>query len=51
MIAGRFDYLIKIRTSDIRKYREVLGEKISALPNVASTSTSVAMEAVKESGR
>ena len=51
MIAGRFDYLIKIRTSDIRRYREVLGEKISSLPNVASTSTSVAMEAVKESGR
>lgn len=51
MIAGRFDYLIKVRTSDIRKYREVLGEKISSLPNVASTSTSVAMESVKESGR
>jgi Lrp/AsnC family leucine-responsive transcriptional regulator len=51
MIAGRFDYLLKIRTSDIRKYREVLGEKISSLPNVASTSTSVVMESVKESGR
>lgn len=51
MIAGRFDYLLKIRTSDIRRYREVLGEKISSLPNVASTSTSVAMESVKESGR
>ena len=51
MIAGRFDYLLKVRTSDIRKYREVLGEKISSLPNVASTSTSVAMESVKESGR
>lgn len=51
MIAGRFDYLLKVRTSDIRKYREVLGEKISSLPHVASTSTSVAMESVKESGR
>lgn len=48
MIAGRFDYLLKIRTPDIRRYREVLGEKISSLPHVASTSTSVAMEAVKE---
>ncbi|WP_430249379.1 Lrp/AsnC family transcriptional regulator [Neorhizobium sp. DAR64860/K0K1] len=48
MIAGRFDYLLKIRTPNIRRYREVLGEKISSLPFVASTSTSVAMEAVKE---
>jgi Lrp/AsnC family leucine-responsive transcriptional regulator len=48
MIAGRFDYLLKIRTPDIRRYRDVLGEKISALPFVASTSTSVVMETVKE---
>lgn len=48
MIAGRFDYLIKIRTNNIRRYREVLGEKISSLPHVASTSTSVAMQSVKE---
>lgn len=48
MIAGRFDYLLKIRTPDIRRYREVLGEKISSLPHVASTSTSVVMESVKE---
>ncbi|MDE2384473.1 MAG: Lrp/AsnC ligand binding domain-containing protein [Alphaproteobacteria bacterium] len=48
MIAGRFDYLLKVRTSDIRKYREVLGEKISSLPHVASTSTFVAMQSVKE---
>ena len=48
MIAGRFDYLLKIRTRDIRRYRHVLGEKISSLPFVASTSTSVVMETVKE---
>ncbi len=48
MIAGRFDYLLKIRTRDIRRYRHVLGEKISSLPYVASTSTSVVMEPVKE---
>lgn len=50
MIAGRFDYLLKIRTKDIRRYREVLGERISNLPFVASTSTNVAMETVKENG-
>jgi Lrp/AsnC family leucine-responsive transcriptional regulator len=48
MIAGRYDYLLKIRTSNIRRYRAVLGEKISSLPYVASTSTSVAMQSVKE---
>ncbi len=50
MIAGPFDYLLKVRTADIRKYREVLGERISALPYVASTSTFVVMEAVKDDG-
>ncbi|MEM9139865.1 MAG: Lrp/AsnC ligand binding domain-containing protein [Pseudomonadota bacterium] len=48
MIAGGFDYLLKIRTRDIDAYREVLGEKISALPYVAQTSTYVSMQAVKE---
>ncbi|CAD7023543.1 ArsR family transcriptional regulator [Pseudorhizobium halotolerans] len=48
MIAGRFDYLLKVRTPNIRRYREILGEKISSLPHVASTSTSVAMQSVKE---
>lgn len=50
MIASSFDYLLKVRTSDIRRYRMVLGEKISTLPHVASTSTFVAMETVKDSG-
>ncbi len=48
MIASRFDYLLKVRTADIQDYRRVLGEKISALPHVAATSTYVAMEAVKD---
>jgi len=48
MIAGSFDYLLKVRTADIRRYRIVLGEKISSLPHVASTSTFVAMETVKD---
>ena len=48
MIAGPFDYLLKIRTSDIKSYRKVLGETISALPHVAKTSTYVSMQAVKD---
>ncbi len=50
MIAGAFDYLLKVRTSDMRAYRRVLGERISALPHVAHSSTYVAMQAVKERG-
>ena len=48
MIAGAFDYLLKVRTADIREYRRVLGEVISALPHVESSSTPVAMETVKD---
>lgn len=48
MIAGSFDYLLKIRTSDIQAYRQILGERISMLPHVANTSTFVAMQSVKD---
>ncbi|MBF9032365.1 AsnC family transcriptional regulator [Rhodobacterales bacterium HKCCE3408] len=50
LIAGAFDYLLKVRTSDIAEYRRILGETLSSLPHVAHTSTHVAMQAVKESG-
>ena len=48
MIAGAFDFLLKVRTSDIRDYRIALGEKLSTLPHVASTSTHVSMQVVKD---
>ena len=48
LIAGAFDYLLKVRTSGMASYRLVLAERISTLPHVASTSTYVAMQAVKE---
>ncbi|GGK70988.1 Lrp/AsnC family transcriptional regulator [Amphritea balenae] len=48
MIASNFDYLLKIRTTGMESYREVLGEKISSLPYVAQTSTFVVMEDVKD---
>ncbi len=48
MIAGGFDYLIKVRTPSIEAYRKVMGERISTLPHVTSSSTFVSMEAVKE---
>lgn len=48
MIAGGFDYLLKVRTKDIRAYRTELAENISSLPHVASTSTFVSMETIQE---
>ena len=50
MIAGGFDYLLKVRTVDIASYRAFMGERLSALPHVMATSTHVAMEAVKDGG-
>ena len=50
MIAGGFDYLLKVRTKDIADYRRVLGEQISQLPHIASTSTYVSMESVLDPG-
>jgi Lrp/AsnC family leucine-responsive transcriptional regulator len=50
MIAGSFDYLLKVRTSGMPAYRALLAEHISRLPHVAATSTYVAMETVKEEG-
>lgn len=48
MIAGNFDYLLKVRTRDMAQYRAFLGDVVSTMPHVAATSTFVAMEAVKE---
>ena len=48
MIAGDFDYLLKVRTRDIDHYRRLLGESISRLPNVQQTHTYVVMETVKD---
>ena len=50
MIAGGFDYLLKVRTGDIAQYRQVMADRTSTLPHVSATSTYVAMETVKETG-
>lgn len=50
MIAGGFDYLVKVRTRDINAYRHLLSERISGLPHIASTSTFVSMESVRDRG-
>tara|TARA_X000001036_G_C20573252_1_gene763550 strand:+ start:737 stop:1174 length:438 start_codon:yes stop_codon:yes gene_type:complete len=48
LIAGSFDYLLKVRTKNIQEYRIFFSENISSLPHVASTSTFVSMESVKD---
>ncbi|MGD1922974.1 MAG: Lrp/AsnC family transcriptional regulator [Paracoccaceae bacterium] len=48
MIAGAFDYLLKVRTRGMADYRRVLGETVSTLPHVAHTSTHVSMQSVKD---
>jgi len=50
MIAGGFDYLLKVRTADMARYHEVMADRLSGLPHVANTSTHMAMEAVKDAG-
>ena len=47
MVAGGFDYLLKIRTADMQSYRRFLGDKLAAIDLVAQTHTYAVMESVK----
>ena len=49
MMSGGYDFLLKIRTRNMRTYRELLGDVLSELPGIAQTSTFPVMETVKES--
>ncbi|HXH02741.1 MAG TPA: Lrp/AsnC ligand binding domain-containing protein [Candidatus Competibacteraceae bacterium] len=48
MVAGGFDYLLKIRIADMDSYRNVLGQMLTALPGIMQTHTYVVMENVKD---
>lgn len=48
LVSGNFDYLIKARVSDMKAYRELLGEKILSLPSVKASRSYVVMEEIKE---
>ena len=48
LVSGNFDYLIKARVSDMKAYRELLGDKILSLPDVKGSRSYVVMEEVKE---
>ena len=47
MVAGGFDYLIKIRVPDMQGYQQFLGEKLAAIDLVSQTHTYVVIEEVK----
>lgn len=49
MVAGGFDYLLKVRCADMDGYRQILGEKIAAISGISQTHTYVVMEQVKSS--
>lgn len=49
MVAGGFDYLVKVRVADMRAYRAFLGEVLSQVPGIRETHTYAVMERVKES--
>ncbi|MCJ8337690.1 MAG: Lrp/AsnC ligand binding domain-containing protein [Pseudomonadales bacterium] len=48
MTAASFDYLLKVRTTDMSSYRKFLGETLSNLPYVLHSSTYVVMESIKD---
>lgn len=48
MVAGGFDYLLKVRGRDIHEYRQFLGDVLTQLPDVRSTHTYVVMETIKD---
>ncbi len=49
MVAGGFDYLVKVRVANMAAYRQLLGEAILALPGVRETRTYAVMEEIKSS--
>lgn len=49
LVSGDFDYLLKIRITDMASYRDLLGQIVLELPGVRDSRTLVAMETVKES--
>ncbi|MDB5711426.1 MAG: ArsR family transcriptional regulator [Sphingomonas bacterium] len=51
MVAGGFDYLLKVRVADMAAYRAFLGEALVTLPGVRETRTYAVLEEVKSTTR
>ena len=48
MVAGGFDYLVKVRVRDMAAYRSFLGEVLAKVPGIRSTHSYAVMERVKD---
>ncbi|MHC2419622.1 Lrp/AsnC family leucine-responsive transcriptional regulator [Sinorhizobium meliloti] len=51
LVAGDFDYLLKIRVRDMVDFNKLHGQKLIALPGVRQTRTFFVMKEVKENAR
>ena len=47
MVAGGFDYLLKVRTRNMAEYRDFLGDTLAQMSDIKQTHTYVVMEEVK----
>src|SRR5579864_8068077 len=47
MVAGGFDYLLKVRVTNMESYRRFLGDRIASVRGVQTTHTYFVMEEVK----
>lgn len=51
LVAGDFDYLLKIRVRDMADFNKLHGQKLIALPGVRQTRTFFVMKEVKENAK
>lgn len=51
MVAGGFDYLLKVRVKDMERFRTLLGETIAGIRGVQQTHSYFVMEEVKSTHR
>ncbi|MGJ4860567.1 Lrp/AsnC ligand binding domain-containing protein [Labrys sp. La1] len=51
LVAGDFDYLLKIRVCDMADFNKLHGQKLIALPGVRQTRTFFVMREVKDNAR
>lgn len=49
MVAGGFDYLLKVRVPDMAAYRAFLGEVLAKVPGIRETHSYTVMEEIKDS--
>ena len=50
MVAGGFDYLLKVRVPDMPAYRAFLGEALAQVPGIRQTHSYPVMEPIKQGG-